>query len=218
MLHLAALLLVPPATAQETVDIGVIKNSDVRVVQKKLYPKDGRLELGAHVGWMPFDAYLTTPNLQLSVDYHLSENLSVGGVAGGGYGLKNGTYKELEGPAYQVAPYAYRYLSSVVVGAQYAPIYAKMSVLGAIVHFDVYGAARVGGSLEQSVIPDGGLAFAPTVSLAVGTRFFTFTNGAIRVELRDDMLIESRKLTQTTHLKQNANVLIGFTMLSKVKD
>ena len=40
----------------------------------------------------------------------------------------------------------------------------------------------------------------------------------IRVELRDDLLIERRKLTQTTHFKQNANITIGFTMLSAVKE
>ena len=34
------------ASAQEPVDIGVVRQSDVRVVQRVLYPKDGRTELG----------------------------------------------------------------------------------------------------------------------------------------------------------------------------
>ena len=76
------------ANAQETVDIGVIKNSERRVVQKLLYPKEGRTELGVHLGVMPFDAYLVTPNLQFSFDMHLSESLSVSTIVGGGYGLK----------------------------------------------------------------------------------------------------------------------------------
>lgn len=210
--------LASTANAQETVDIGVIKDSERRVVQKLLYPKEGRTELGVHLGVMPFDAYLVTPNLQLSFDLHLSESLSVSTVVGGGYGLKNATYAELESPTYGVAPDAYRYLSSLLAGIQYAPIYAKMNLNGArVVHFDVYGTARGGITLEQSVIPNGGIAVAPTVSLGLGTRFFWGDKYAIRVELRDDCMIERRKLTASTHFKQNANVTVGFTMMSPVK-
>jgi hypothetical protein len=40
----------------------------------------------------------------------------------------------------------------------------------------------------------------------------------VRVELRDDLLLERRSITQSTHLKQNANVLVGLTFLSKVPE
>jgi outer membrane beta-barrel protein len=215
---LTTLLATSSAFAQETVDIGVIKDSERRVVQKLLFPKEGRTELGFHLGVMPFDAYLVTPNLQVSFDIHLSESLSISTIVGGGYGLKNGTYAELESPTYGVAPDAYRYLASVLAGVQYSPIYAKMNLNGArVVHFDVYGAARGGVTLEQSVIPAGGIAVAPTVSLVIGTRFFWGERYAIRVEIRDDALIERRKLTSSTHFKQNANLTVGFSMLSPVK-
>jgi outer membrane beta-barrel protein len=216
---LATLCAPTISLAQDTVDIGVIKNSERRVVQKLLFPKEGRTEIGFHLGVMPFDAYLVTPNIQASFELHLSESLSVSTSVGGGYGLKNATYAELESPTYGVAPDAYRYLASMLGGVQYAPIYAKMNLNGAkVVHFDVYGAARGGITLEQSVIPKGGIAVAPTVSLGVGTRFFWGERYAIRVELRDDALIESRKLTNTVHFKQNANLTVGFTMLSPVKE
>jgi outer membrane beta-barrel protein len=217
---LSTLLLTPASSlAQEAVDIGVIKNSERRVVQPLLYPKDGRTEIGIHLGVMPFDAYLVTPNLQVSFDMHLSEDFSISAVAGGGYGLKNGTYAELESPAYGVAPDAYRYLSSALVGATYSPIYAKMNLNGAkVIHFDVYGTARGGVTIEQSVIPKGGIAVAPTISLGLGTRFFWGSKYALRVEIRDDAMIERRKLTATTHLKQNANITVGFSFLSPVKE
>lgn len=216
---LSALLLSPTAFGQETVDIGVIKNSERRVVQKLLFPKAGRTELGIHLGVMPFDAYLVTPNMQFSFDMHLSESLSISTMVGGGYGLKNATYSTLESPTYGVAPDAYRYLASALAGIQYAPIYAKMNLNGArVVHFDVYGSARGGISLEQSVIPNGGIAIAPTISLGIGTRFFWSERYALRVEIRDDCMIERRKLTQSTHFKQNANVSVGFTMMSSVKE
>ena len=47
------------AAQANPVDIGVIKDSDRSVVQKLLYSKEGRVELGGHLGWMPFDTFTT---------------------------------------------------------------------------------------------------------------------------------------------------------------
>ena len=216
---IGSLILPTSSWAQETVDVGVIKDSDRRVLQKLLYPKVGRTEFGIHVGVMPFDAYLFTPNLQLSFNYHLREALSISAFVGGGYGLKNGTYTLLESPRYGVAPDAYRYLSSVLAGVEYAPIYAKMNLNGArVVHFDVYGTARLGVSLEESVLEGGGLAVAPTLSLGFGTRFFVGSRGAVRFEVRDDAMVERRGTTETTHFKQNVNITLVFSFLSPVKE
>jgi len=202
------------AFAQETVDIGVVKQSQLSVVQKLLYPKSDRTELGIHLGLMP-GQLLTTPNLQFSFDRHLSERLAVGGSLGGGYGLKTGMYRELESPLYGVAPDAYRYLASAKVGAQFSPAYAKMNLGGKrIVHYDVYAGAHLGASLEQSVIPGGGITVAPGLSLSLGSRFFLPKGGAIRVQVQDDLLIEHRKLTDSTHFKQNVNVTIGYSFFS----
>jgi outer membrane beta-barrel protein len=214
----AACLVSGPAQATDTVTIGVLDNSDFHVVQKMLYPKGDRTEIGVALGLMPFDAFLTTPNLQLSFDKHIAETLSISVVAGGGYGFKSKTYRTMESAAYGVAPYAYRYLGSVLAGVTYSPIYAKMSLTGTkVMHYDVYGTARAGVSTEQSVIPAGGFAFAPTLSLGVGSRVFIKKNTAIRVEFRDDLLLEYRKLTETMHFKQNANVIVGLSLLSPTK-
>jgi outer membrane beta-barrel protein len=204
-----------PALAQDAMDIGVIKRSDVAVVQKLLYPKTGRSELGAHLGVMPFDAYLTTPNLQLSYDTHMSESFSWGVVLGGGYGFDTGTLKELSSPSYGVSPDAYRYLGSLVGGVAWSPIYAKMNLDGAkIIHYDVYTLARAGATFSQSILPEGGSAIAPTLSLGVGSRFFLNETGNIRVELHDDLLLEKRELTDSMFLKHNINISVGYTVLS----
>lgn len=206
------------ASAQETIDIGVLRNSDLHVVQDILYPKTGRIEFGFHLGWMPFDPLVTTPNGQISVDIHQSEQLAISILAGGGYGLKTLKYQELESPQYGIAPYAFRYLASALVGAEYSPIYAKMMLGGTkVLHFDVYGVGRLGATLESSVIPGGGLTVAPTLSLGVGSRFFLGEKVALRVELRDDLMIERRKLTATTHFKQNAGITVGLSMLTPKK-
>ena len=215
----AALLSTAPAAAQDPVDIGVIKNSDVSVVQKLLYPKKDRTEMGVHLGVMPFHELITTPNIQLSYDMHRSETFSLGAVIGGGYGFKNSVYRALESPKYGVAVDAYRYLASALVGVQWAPVYAKANFNGSrVIHYDVYGTARAGATFEQSVIPAGGFAVAPTVSLGLGSRFFMGERAALRIELRDDALIETRGLTDTTHLKQNVNLTVGYTLLSKIPE
>ncbi len=207
------------ASAQETLDIGVIRDDEIAVVQKLMYPKTKRTEVGVHAGVMPFDAYLTTPNAQLSVDLHQSDKIAISIVGGGGYGVKSGTYRELESITYGVAPYAFRYLGSALGGVQWAPIYAKLSWDGAhVIHFDVYGAARGGVSIESSVIPGGGLAFAPTISPGLGTRFYLGPKTALRVELRDDVLFEWREVTSSLELKQNANITAGFSFFSASKE
>jgi outer membrane beta-barrel protein len=216
MFPLVLTLVLGTASAQETVDIGVIKQSDVKVVQKLLYPKEGRTEMGVHLGYMPFDAFTKAPNGQLSFDMHRSETFSFGVVAGAGYGFETPAYNQLEtqsGVAYE----AYSYLASGLAGVGWAPIYGKMNLDGAnILHYDIYGAARAGATLERSHIPTGGMSIAPTISPAIGARFFTGDNGAIRIELRDDFMLEHRMPSDTTHLKQNVNISVGYSILSKL--
>jgi outer membrane beta-barrel protein len=213
------LLCSRPAVAQDTVDIGVIRDEDITVVQKLLYPKAGRAEIGLHAGVMPFDAYLTTPNAQLSYVQHLSERLAVSIVGGGGWGFKTAVYRKLESPTIGVAPYAYRYLGSGLGGIEWSPVYAKLNWNGGrVLHFDVYLAVRGGVSVESSVIPSGGIAIAPTVSPGLGGRFFLSRGAALKIELRDDLLLERRALTDSTEFKQNANVTLGLVLLSGKKE
>lgn len=215
----AVLLCSRPAAAQDTVDIGVIRDEDITVVQKLLYPKAGRAEIGLHAGVMPFDAYLTTPNGQLSYVQHLSERLAISVIGGGGWGFKTAVYRKLESPAFGVAPYAYRYLGSALGGIEWSPVYAKLNWNGGrVLHFDVYAALRGGVSVESSVIPSGGIAIAPTLSPGLGGRFFLSRGAALKVEIRDDLLIERRALTDSTEFKQNANVTLGLVLLSGKKE
>ena len=216
---LAGLLLGGTALAQDTVDVGVIKTEDIHVVQKLLYPKAGRTELGLHLGWMPFDTYTTTPLASFTAGKHLSELWGVEVAVAGGYSLKNTTYKQLEGPAYGIAPDAYRFLGSAMVDAQWSPIYAKFNWRGnQIFHHDLYGLAGAGLTVEQAMMPDNSMAFAPTVGLGVGARVFTHKGNAVRVQIRDDLLLEKRVKTvdsKGTFLKQNVAVTVGWSMLGK---
>ncbi len=213
-----SLLITTLAMAQDTVDIGVIKDQDIKVVQKVMFPKEGRSEIGFHLGWMPFDPFLTTPNLQISFDLHQSETLAFGFVGGSGWGFKNRYFKELESPENLRTPYAFRYVASGLAGAQWSPIYGKMSVRGdRVLHYDGYLTARAGVTLESSVIPAGGVPLAPTLSFGFGTRIFASEKGVLRIEIRDDFLLQHRPRVQSTALKQNVNLQVGWTFMSPVK-
>jgi outer membrane beta-barrel protein len=214
-LGLAALGAAPAtALAQETLDVGVLKNSDQAVVQKLLYPKEGTLELGGAVGWMPFDTYTTTPVVALRGVKHLSEELGAEIELSGGYSLKNHNYKLLETPAYGIQPDAYRFLGGVMADVQWSPIYAKMNWMGKnVVHHDVYGIAGLGGALEQAMMPDGTMTFSPGAGLGVGMRFFLGNGSVIRVQLRDDLLAQKRAKTGDWFLKQNVGLTVGFSKL-----
>jgi outer membrane beta-barrel protein len=214
-----ALSLGTQAHAQSAVDVGVIKNEDVKIVQKLLYPKADRLEMGGHLAFMPFDAFTFTPAAALTVAKHIREDLGFEGVLMGGYSLKNTRYTELEGPAYGVSPDAYRFLGSVMVDAQYSPIYAKMNVAGQrIFHHDIFFTGGLGATIEQAMQPDNSLAIAPTLGLGVGARVFTGGGYALRFQLRDDILREKRAKTADTQgwfIKQNVSLVIGISKLSK---
>ena len=213
----AALLGATPAFAQNAVDVGVIKSEDVKIVQKLLYPKADRLEYGAHLGVMPFDAYTLTPTFAATIAKHFREDMGVEATLMGGYGFKSSTYKELESPPYGVAPDAYGFLGSVMADFQWSPIYAKMNVAGKrIYHHDVFFTAGLGGTLERAIQPDASTTVSPTLGASIGFRVFTGKDLAVRVQLRDDLLIQKRVKTadtQGTFLKQNVTLLIGVSKL-----
>jgi outer membrane beta-barrel protein len=175
--------------------------------------------MGGHLAFMPFDAFTFTPAAALTVAKHIREDLGFEGVLMGGYSLKNTRYTELEGPAYGVSPDAYRFLGSVMVDAQYSPIYAKMNVAGQrIFHHDIFFTGGLGATIEQAMQPDNSLAIAPTLGLGVGARVFTGGGYALRFQLRDDILREKRAKTADTQgwfIKQNVSLVIGISKLSK---
>jgi outer membrane beta-barrel protein len=203
------------AHAQETIDVGVLRDKDVKVVQRLLYPKNKRLEFGGTLGLMPFDAYTTTPVFAGNFGYHFSETLASELVLLGGLPFKNGTMKELESPAYGVAPDAYGFQGAVMADVQWAPIYAKMNLFGKkIVHHDVFMSTGIGLTFERSMLPDKTSAMSPTLGLGLGSRMFVGKGWAIRLHLRDDIIREYRLKTAETKawfIKQNVSLNLGFS-------
>ncbi|MCK6522868.1 hypothetical protein L6R49_15675 [Myxococcota bacterium] len=211
---LLAAITAAPALAQETVDLGTLRKDEVLVVQKILYPKEDRLEVGGALGVIVFDPYMVAPKIQFVAGKHLSEQLSVEGQIGAGYGLGTGVWRELGSPAYGVRPEVYRYLGSVTGGVTFSPIYAKMNFMGKqVIHHDVYIPVVAGVTAEQLAWGEKYLTVSPTLGIGVGVRVFQAGGGAVRIELRDDMLIQNRKQSGTTAFKQNVGLTIGYSAL-----
>jgi outer membrane beta-barrel protein len=215
---LLSLLTATTAFAVDPVDIGVIKDSDLRVVQKVLYTKEKRLELGAHLGVMPFDPFTIAPTLAITGTEHFTEHFAGEVHVGGGYGFKNGQYKLLEGPTFGVAYEAYRYLADVEADVQWSPVYGKINFgNGKIVHHDAYVLAGAGLTVEQSVLPTNALAFAPSIPIGIGTRVFLSPDVALRLELRDSVMYEVREQSATSGIKQDIALSVGVVKFGKGK-
>jgi outer membrane beta-barrel protein len=215
-------LYAAPLRAEEPavtpLDLGILKDREVGVVQKMLYPMKNRSELGLHVGVMPFDAFTVAPMANITYGHHSSETFGWEVAVGGGYGFKTSTYKTMESPAYGVAAEAYRFLGRAIVGVEWTPIYAKLNWKGTtVIHDNVYGLLGAGASMEQSILPSGEIAVAPTISPGVGVRLFSGKATAFRFELRDDVLFEQHALAGGFGLKQNMAVTVGVTHLSKAR-
>lgn len=207
------LFLSTAAFAQQTIDVGLLKNEDIKVVQKQLYGKEGMKEISLHAGVMPFDAFSITPKFEGTYGMFMSDTLGWEVALGGGYGFTNTNYRYLED--FGKVPDAYQYLGSVIGDVQWAPLYAKMAYQGTkLFHYDVYSLGGGGLTVERAFMEDKDWSFAPTVSLGIGSRIF-FSDGTIlRVQLRDDFLLQKREKTVDTqgrYLKQNMTISVGYT-------
>lgn len=208
------LLIAAAALAQDTVDIGVLKDSEIRVVQKQLYTKQSKLELGLGVAAV-MDGFTIAPALDLHGVYHLNENFGVELTLGGGYGLKTGFTTLLESPAYGVAVEANRYLAHGEIDLQWTPIYAKANFGGKkIVHYDIYALIGVGGLLEQSVLPAADITFAPELPVGLGARFFLSPKSFVRAEVKDRLALESFPEEGGVGLIEKPTVTLGFSILT----
>ncbi|MEE2751957.1 MAG: hypothetical protein VX519_11045 [Myxococcota bacterium] len=215
------LLASPLAQAEDPVDIGALKNSEIQVVQKALYAMDDTTEFTMAGGLSPFDPFTLGTKVQLSYASHTTNSRAWEVQVGAGFGLKKATYKTLDSPAYGKVPEAYRYLGSITGGILWSPIYAKMNYKGQrVFHHDVYIPAVAGVTVEQAVDRNlvasalERLSFAPTVGVGLGVRVFLHNGNALRVELRDDWMLQHRGGSDTWALKQNVGLHIGYAAIS----
>lgn len=207
------MLLIAAAYAADPVDIGVLKNSELKVVQKQIYAKEGKLEAGVALAAI-MDGFTVAPAAALSGTYHLSEAIGIGLDLGGGYGLESDFTTRLETPAYGVAVEANRYLAHGELNIQWSPIYAKANFGGKkILHYDIYGVLGVGAMLEQSILPAADITVAPEIPVGVGAHFFLSPSSMLRFEVKDRVALEQFPEEGGSGVIQKPTVSLGLSML-----
>ena len=191
-------------------EVGVLRNRDVRVVQRRLYVKDGRKEIGPMLGYQPFDRYTLGLLAGARFGIHRSELIGFDISIMGGYGFGNLHYQEITGPVYtggasgtRLATDAYRTLIGAQGGVEISPFYAKVAVNGRkIFHHEVY--FNVGASVWLANELGVG-RFLPVFGpqFGVGLRVYATKNMMVLVELRDHVLFRVRPIGEPGQVVQN---------------
>ena len=122
-------------------NLGVLTNRELAAVQQPLFGTNGKLELGVQTGILPADVYVFSASAGLQGTLHLNDRLGVELNTQYSWGFETYASRTLRTQGIRVD--AWSPLALVTVDAVYAPIYAKLNLLGKrILHFDV---ALVGG-------------------------------------------------------------------------
>jgi hypothetical protein len=88
-----------------------------------------------------------------------------------------------------------------------------------VYHHDIYVPVVAGLTIEQTVDPHLNasalerFAIAPTIGAGIGARIFLHDNKILRVEMRDDLMLQFRTGTGSWNFKQNISIHAGITIL-----
>ncbi len=176
---------------EEDLDLFWGKRREVKVVQKRLYEKDGRIELSLPtLSIVPNDDFIVYYPIGGRVGYHFSEAFMVeasfsyaiqvesdlaGFLEGEGIGLKRADIQEKINFYYNI-------------DLLWAPIYGKISLLGLkLTHFETYVGLGFGifhNTEFPASNPDGNEVVKPSGNTVLGFRWFINDNFNIRTEYR----------------------------------
>jgi outer membrane beta-barrel protein len=184
------------------------------VVRNRLFDVGGRLELSPSVGVMLMTRLTDHYTFSGDITFNLLNTLAVEGRASVAWSRQTGLARRIAQQFLERDPTlgieraddlsdAWEMRGNVLAGLRWAPIYGKISLLAELpVHFQAYLSANVGaGSFHrQSLVycrallsrDDGTCSdwmtqnkLAGLASGALGVRFFTSQQGALRFEVRD---------------------------------
>ncbi|MEE2828018.1 MAG: outer membrane beta-barrel domain-containing protein [Myxococcota bacterium] len=199
-------------------EVGVLRNEDVRVVQKNLFVKKGFHEVGFLISTQPWDNYVGGVMGGLNVTLNPTEKFGFEFAVQGGYGWGTGHWNDVTflgaaagGQLTSLGSDSSRQLVGGSANLVWSPIYAKLA-WGArkVLHFDVYATLGGHGFLGQRLEADGGLRAIVGPSVGIGLKFFINQKVAFKVDLRDHISLEMRTYTQKFTARNNFQFAIGF--------
>ncbi|MFM7203041.1 MAG: outer membrane beta-barrel domain-containing protein [Myxococcota bacterium] len=196
-------LLLSPVEAAEgprpDQTLGVLRPGELAAVQKPLYPRSGRLELGVNTALIPNDAYVLGAMMGVQATWHLSPEWGAELSLGLGRGWDTYASRALQVQGVRVD--AYSPVMQTSLDVVWTPIYAKLNLLGwRVVHFDVAGVAGGGLFLAErtifndTVAAEGSPRYNLPASLNLGLlhRYYMTVLGrpwALRLEVRDHLTL-----------------------------
>lgn len=174
---------------EEEMDLFWGKRRRIKIVQKRLFEKDGRLDLNLYGGIIPNDDFLVYYPTGLRVGYNLSEAFSVEASFAYAFDQNADLTTFLEDTVglkrADIQEFIEYYYS---VNILWAPIYGKIGFLGSkLTHFELF--LGVGGGVVHTVEfpetnPDGNPVPKPAGNTVLGFRWFITDMVNIRTEYR----------------------------------
>lgn len=167
------------------------KRRQIEVVQRRLYEKDGRLELVVYGGIIPNDDFIMYYPLGARVGYHFSEQFEV--EASFAYAIDQpsdlGSFLEDEAIDLKRADIQETIQMYYNINLLWAPIYGKLSFLGyKLTHFDMFvglGAGVFHTTEFPEANPDGNKVPKFGGNTVLGFRWFINDTFNIRTEYRN---------------------------------
>lgn len=125
--------------------------SELRVIQNRLYSKSNKIEFGFFGGTASSDPFVSTRTLGASLAYHINEYLALEAIGWKAFASESAAADELRkqtatNPGGVVAPNVN--FQKMFYGGQvrFSPLYGKLSLVGkSIIYFDLH--AFIGGGL-----------------------------------------------------------------------
>jgi outer membrane beta-barrel protein len=206
-------------------EVGVLRNKDVRVVQKNLFVKKGNHEVGLILSTQPFDSYVSGLMLGFNATINPSEKLGFEFAVQGGYGWGNGHWNDVTflgtsagGNLTSLGSDPSRQLFGGYANLVWSPIYAKLAWgTGKVIHFDVYATLGGHGYLAQRIEADGGLRAVAGPSVGIGVKMFLSQKTALKFDLRDHISLETRTYTGKFTARNNFQFGIGLAFYPERK-
>ena len=174
----------PPASASEKVDVENIKEkywargdeSELGVVQNRLYSKTHKFELGVFGGFMTSDPFLAVKGLGASLGYHFSEVWAAHLLGWKEYSSSSSALETLEAGGKK----ANTNIPQSYVGAEVAAsiLYGKLSLVGKkIIYYDMHLLGGIGATSTEN-------GTYATPHLGIGQQVYLNQWSSLRVDYR----------------------------------
>ena len=189
------------------------KERDIKVIEKRLFEKDGRHEFSLMAGMIPNDEFFNYYPVGLRYDYFLSETLGI--EIAGAYLFQQGTDLKKTIEQFQginMAQPLRKLQWHAGAAAYWAPLHGKLAAFSSsLTHFDlglivgagVLATKKLGGGTETN-------KYDPMGQLGLGFQFFLSDSLALRIDYRHFFYW----VTERSRISYPAEITLGLGLFT----